>query len=100
VPAAIEDAFASVGRGGSMLFMGVAKQGSSITIDPYRVNWQELTIVGSMAINHTFGPAVELLSRIGDEVAQLVTDEVPLADFGTALDRMRSQGALKILIRP
>jgi len=53
-----------------------------------------------MAINHTFGPAVELLSRIGDELRPLVTDQVPLEDFDAALDLMRSQGALKILIRP
>ncbi len=100
VPAAIEDAFATVGRGGSMLFMGVAKQGSSIAVDPYRVNWQELTIVGSMAINGTFGAAVELLGRIGDQVRPLVTDEVPLEQFERALELMRSQGALKILVRP
>ncbi len=100
VPAAIEDGFNTIGRGGSMLFMGVAKQGSSITIDPYRVNWQELTIVGSMAINHTFGRSVELLGRIGDQARQLVTHDVPLEDFGRALDLMRSQSALKILIRP
>lgn len=100
VPAAIEDAFNTVGRGGSMLFMGVAKQGSSISIDPYRVNWQELTIVGSMAINHTFGAAVELLGRIGDDVRQLVTHQVPLEGFAQALELVRSQGALKILVRP
>ncbi|GGF18322.1 alcohol dehydrogenase catalytic domain-containing protein [Subtercola lobariae] len=100
VPAAIEAAFSTVARGGSMLFMGVAKQGSSISIDPYRINWQELTIVGSMAINHTFGTAVELLARIQDEVRQLVTHEVPLEDFEQALELVRSQGALKILVRP
>lgn len=100
VPTAIEDAFASVGRGGSMLFMGVAKQGSSISLDPYRVNWQELTMVGSMAINRTFGPAVELLGRIGEDVRRLVTHEVPLEDFAQALELMRSQRALKILVRP
>lgn len=100
VPAAIEAGFNAVGRGGSMLFMGVAKQGSSITIDPYRVNWQELTIVGSMAVKYTFGRSVQLLGRMGDQVRHLVTHDVPLEDFGRALDLMRSQSALKILIRP
>lgn len=100
VPAAIEDGFKTVGRGGSMLFMGVAKQGSSITIDPLRVNWQELTIVGSMAINQTFGRSVELLGRIGNQVRELATHDVPLEDFGQALDLIRSQSALKILVRP
>jgi threonine dehydrogenase-like Zn-dependent dehydrogenase len=83
-----------------MLFMGVAKPGSAITIDPYRVNWQELTIVGSMAINHTFGRSVEMLGRIGDQARQLVTADMPLDDFGQALALMRSQSALKILVRP
>ena len=100
VPAAIEDGFGVVRRGGSMLFMGVAKQGSTISIDPHRVNWHELTIVGSMAINHTFSRAVDLLSRIGGQVEPLVTSNVPLEDFGHALDLVRSQAALKILIRP
>jgi threonine dehydrogenase-like Zn-dependent dehydrogenase len=100
VAAAIEDGFKTVGRGGSMLFMGVARPGSSIVIDPYRVNWHELTILGSMAINHTFGRSVELLGRIGDQARQLVTADVPLEKFGEALDLMRSQRALKILVRP
>lgn len=100
VPVAIEDGFNTVGRGGSMLFMGVAKKGSSITIDPYRVNWQELTIVGSMAINQTFGRSVALLGRIGNHVRELATHDVPLEDFGQALDLIRSQSALKILVRP
>ena len=100
VPAAIEDGFNTVGRGGSMLFMGVAQPGSAITIDPYRVNWQELTIVGSMAINHTFGRSVEMLGQIGDQARQLVSADVPLDDFGQALELMRSKSALKILVRP
>ncbi|WP_188674728.1 alcohol dehydrogenase catalytic domain-containing protein [Subtercola lobariae] len=100
VPAAIEDAFRVVGRGGSMLLMGVAEQGSLVRIDPYRINWQELTILGSSAINHTFFRSLEMLGRIGDQVSQLVTHNVPLEDFGRALDLTRSQSALKVLIRP
>jgi len=53
-----------------------------------------------MAINNTFGAAVELLGRIGDEARQLVTHQVPLEDFAQALELVRSQGALKILVRP
>jgi len=100
VPAAIEAAFNTVRRGGSLLLMGVAKQGSSISLDPHRINWHELTIVGSMAINHTFGRAVEMLGRIGEQVRPLVTHDVALEDFGQALDLIRTQGALKVLVRP
>ena len=100
VPAAIEQGFTMVGRGGTMLLMGVAKQGSSISVDPQRINWHELTIVGSMAVKHTFGRAVELLGRIGEQVRPLVTHEVALDDFGDALDLVRTQGALKVLVTP
>jgi len=99
VPAAIEDAFRAVRRGGTLLMMGVAKQGSAITLDPQRINWLELTIVGSMAVNHTFGRAVELLGRIGEQVAPLVTHEIALESFDEALDLIRTQGALKVIVR-
>ncbi|WP_270886079.1 alcohol dehydrogenase catalytic domain-containing protein [Pedococcus sp. 5OH_020] len=100
VPAAIEDGFNTLRRGGSMLLMGVAKQGSRVSLDPHRINWHELTIVGSTAVNSTFGRAVDLLARMGDQTEPLVTHSVPLEEFGQALDLVRSQGALKVLVRP
>ena len=42
VPQAIEEAFTMLRRGGTLLLMGVAKPGSVISLDPHRLNWQEL----------------------------------------------------------
>lgn len=100
VPAAIEDAVNLTRRGGTMLLMGVAKQGSTITIDPHRLNWQELSIVGSSAVNLTFGRAVELVTALSEQLAPIVTHSVDLEEFQTGLDLITSQGALKVLIRP
>jgi threonine dehydrogenase-like Zn-dependent dehydrogenase len=100
VPAAIEDGFGLLDRGGKMLFMGVAKAGSRVSLDPHRINWQELTILGSTALNYTFGRALDLLGHIGEHAEMLVTHKMPLEDFGQALDLLRTQSALKILIQP
>jgi 2-desacetyl-2-hydroxyethyl bacteriochlorophyllide A dehydrogenase len=100
VPAAIEEGFGRLRRGGTLLMMGVASPGSAVSLDPHRINWHELTIVGSMAVQSTFERAVRLLDRIGDQVRPLVTHDVPLESFPDALDLVRSQGALKVLVRP
>lgn len=100
VPSAIEEGFTKLRRGGTLLLMGVAKAGSTITLDPHRINWQELSILGSPALKHSFGRSVALLEHIGDEVKDLVTDNVPLAEFDHALELVRSQGSVKVLVRP
>jgi threonine dehydrogenase-like Zn-dependent dehydrogenase len=100
VPAAVEEGFSMLRRGGSLLLMGVAKAGSAITLDPHRLNWQELTVLGSTAVNASFGRAVEMLQRLGDQTEAIATHNVKLEDFDEALEMVRSQSALKVLVRP
>lgn len=100
VPQAIEEAFTMLRRGGTLLLMGVAKPGSVISLDPHRLNWQELAVLGSTAVNATFGRAVDMLQRLGDQTEPIVTHNVRLDDFDQALDLVRSQAALKVLVRP
>lgn len=99
-PAAIQAALGRVRRGGTLLLMGVAPRGSSVDLDPYLVNWMELTIVGSMAINGTFGRAVELIGRHPDNFAPFVTHRVRLEDFGRGLDLVTDHAALKVVVAP
>ncbi|MFC0531418.1 alcohol dehydrogenase catalytic domain-containing protein [Phytohabitans kaempferiae] len=100
VPAAIESAFAATRRGGSLLLMGVAHAGATVTLSPHLINWHELTIIGSMAVNNSFHRAVTLLGALATELIGFVTDTVPLDDFGQALDLVTSQRSLKVLVRP
>ena len=100
VPAAIESAFAATRRGGSLLLMGVARADATVTFSPHLINWHELTILGSMAVNDTFHRAVALLGELRTELAGFVTDSVALDDFGRALDLVTSQRSLKVVVHP
>ncbi len=59
-PEAIEQGLGWVRRGGTFLQFGVAPQAARVPLSPYAVYFNDLTIVGSMAINGTFPAAVRL----------------------------------------
>ena len=48
-------------RGGRLLVFGVAPAEATISLSPFRVYNDEITVTGSMAILRSFGPAVELI---------------------------------------
>lgn len=100
VPAAIQQAVTLVRRGGSMLMLGVAPQDQTIELSPYRVNWHELTIIGSMAIRQSFQRAVELLPQISAPLESLVTHALPLEELSDGIDLVRSKHAMKVVVSP
>src|SRR5260370_38648569 len=62
VPAVIEHAFMVVKRGGKLMVFGVASPEARISLSPFRIYNDEITIVGSMAVLFPFSPAPHLLS--------------------------------------
>jgi 2-desacetyl-2-hydroxyethyl bacteriochlorophyllide A dehydrogenase len=100
VPAAIEAALGLLDRGGRMLVFGVAPAEAAIGVSPFRIYNDELTIVGSMAVLRSFGAAVDLLSSGAVDPRALLAEPLPLAGFGTAVDRVRSGQGIKWHIRP
>lgn len=58
----------------------------------------EIRLVGSRC--GRFHPALELLREDRVDVASLVSEEFPLADAVRALERARTHGILKVLLRP
>jgi len=100
VPAAIEEAFSKLRRAGTFLVLGVAPADARVQIAPYALNWQELTIIGSMAIRHSFQRAVELLPQLDLPLESLITHYVHLKDFGEALSLVRGGDALKVVVLP
>jgi threonine dehydrogenase-like Zn-dependent dehydrogenase len=62
VPTAIESVLDLLDRGGRLLVFGVSPTEARVAISPFRIYNDELTIVGSMAILRSFGPAVDLLA--------------------------------------
>jgi threonine dehydrogenase-like Zn-dependent dehydrogenase len=99
-PAVIETAIALLDRGGRMLVFGVSPAEAVIRVPPFRVYNDELTIVGSMAVLRSFGPAVDLLTSGAVDPGALLWEPLPLEQFGEAVNRVRSGQGIKWHIRP
>jgi 2-desacetyl-2-hydroxyethyl bacteriochlorophyllide A dehydrogenase len=100
VPAAIESAIGLLDRGGQLLVFGVAPAEASVSISPFRVYNDELTIVGSMAILRSFGKAVDLLASGAVDPGPLLGEPLPLEGFGEAVSQVRAGHGIKWHIRP
>jgi 2-desacetyl-2-hydroxyethyl bacteriochlorophyllide A dehydrogenase len=100
VPAAIETAIGLLDRGGRMLVFGVSSAEAAIRVSPFSVYNDEITITGSMAILRTFGQAVDLLASGAVDPRPLLSQPLPLEQFGEAVNRVRAGEGIKWHIRP
>lgn len=99
-PAAIEAAFTALRRGGRLLVFGVAAEDARVSLSPFRIYNDEITVVGSMAVLHSFGTAVDLLGSGTLRTAPLLSHALPLESFPEALQLMRSGVGVKIQVTP
>jgi NADPH2:quinone reductase len=100
VPAAIEAAVERVAPGGTFMVFGVASPEARVAISPFRVYQRELTVLGSMAILHSFQPAVETVERHPDRLRPLLTHAFELAEFDRAVATIAQGDAVKVTIAP
>ena len=99
-PLAFEQAIDSLGRAGHLLVFGVANPAARAQVSPHRIYADELTIVGSMAILRSFGPAVDAVARHADVLAPLVTRRLPLDRIDEALAAVRAGSTVKTVVVP
>jgi 2-desacetyl-2-hydroxyethyl bacteriochlorophyllide A dehydrogenase len=97
---AIEAAFDALRRGGRLLVFGVAPADARVALSPFRIYNDEITVVGSMAVLHSFGRALDLVADGAVVTEPLLTHAVPLEDYPAALDLMRSGAGLKVQVLP
>ncbi|PSJ26645.1 alcohol dehydrogenase [Streptosporangium nondiastaticum] len=97
---AIEDALTRVRRGGTFQQFGVAPSTATARVSPFRVYNDEITIVGSMAVVHSFGRAVELMGKGVIDANAMITHSFGLEAFPEALRTFREGAGRKIQIRP
>ncbi|QUH02464.1 zinc-dependent alcohol dehydrogenase family protein [Saccharopolyspora erythraea] len=97
---AIEAAFDSLRRGGRLLVFGVAPAEARVSLSPFRIYNDEITIVGSMAVLHSYGAALDLVASGAVNTDELLTDRLTLEDFPKALELMRSGAGLKVQVLP
>ncbi|HEY3994092.1 MAG TPA: zinc-dependent alcohol dehydrogenase family protein [Ktedonobacteraceae bacterium] len=96
----IEQAFLAVKRGGKLMVFGVASDEARISLSPFRIYNEEITIVGSMAVLFSFQPALDLLCGNVINTEAMLTAAFPLEDFPHALDLVRQGKGLKTQILP
>ncbi len=87
-------------RGGTFLVFGVAPNDARISLSPFRMYNDEITILGSMAVLFSFQAALDLLSAGVIDSSAMLTPALPLEDFPKALDMVRRGEGVKTQILP
>src|ERR671922_676355 len=96
-----ELAVALTRKGGTAILFGGCEPGTSVTFETKVLHYGERKLIG--VFHHTPNAIRRALGLIASRQLQLdplITDVLPLADLGTAFERMESQGALKLAIKP
>ena len=97
---AIQDGLGRVAKGGTFLQFGVSDYSARVTIEPYKIYNQEITITGSMAVLHSFERAADLFATGVLDPEVFISDRVPLDDYAGALDQFKAGKGRKIQVLP
>ena len=100
VAGVIEDAFMAVKRGGKLMVFGVAAKEARISLSPFRIYNDEITIIGSMAVLYSFQAALDLISAGVLNTEAMLTNALPLEEFRSALEMVRKGEGVKTQILP
>ena len=100
VPAVIESAFIAVKRGGKFMIFGVAPHEARISLSPFRIYNDEISVIGSMAVLFSFQAALDVISAGVVNTEAMLTTALPLEDFAKALDMVRRGEGVKTQILP
>jgi threonine dehydrogenase-like Zn-dependent dehydrogenase len=98
VVAAIEDGLTHVARGGTFLVFGVANADAVARFSPFRVYNDEIKIVGSMAVLHSFERALALFANGVIDSESMITNRFPLDEYPSAIDAFLSGAGLKVQV--
>jgi D-arabinitol dehydrogenase (NADP+) len=96
----LEDALSFVRRRGTVLVYAVYPDDAIARIKPADIMRREVTIKGSFAQLNSFPRALEYLEGGKIKVDELVTHEIPLAEYGKALELAWARKGIKIAIIP
>jgi len=94
-----EEALTWVAPGGTALLFGGLPKDESLTIDPFAVHYQEVSIVGSFGyrLDH-FRTAISWLSEHSAEAARLVTHTVPFEQVESGFGIAQRGDGLKTVV--
>ena len=94
-----EEALTWATPGGTVLLFGGLPKDERLTIDPFAVHYQEVSIVGSFGfrLDH-FRTAIAWLSDNSEEAARLVTHTVPFEEVEEGFEIARRGDGLKTVV--
>lgn len=102
-PEAIEQAFRSIDRGGSILFFAPANEGAEIKLPVNELFWKnEITLTSSYAADHgDHTEAIELIASGRVDVKPMITHTLPLSRAQEGFRLVASGGeSLKVILKP
>ncbi|WP_163538605.1 zinc-dependent alcohol dehydrogenase family protein [Gracilibacillus sp. YIM 98692] len=99
IPSVIETAIDYLGPYGKYLQFGVTPDDAKITVNPFKLYHKDWTLLGSMAINHTFLPAYHWVKEGRIQVNHLISKEISLEDTVSFLKERRDPNLLKVQIK-
>jgi 2-desacetyl-2-hydroxyethyl bacteriochlorophyllide A dehydrogenase len=97
---AIEDGLTRPVRGGTFQQFGCAPDQETARFSPFRIYNDEIRIVGSMAILHSYGRAVELLGKGVIDSETMITHRFGLDEYTKALETFQQGSGRKLQIVP
>ncbi|KOT74585.1 alcohol dehydrogenase [Streptomyces rimosus subsp. pseudoverticillatus] len=97
---AIEDGLTRPIRGGTFQQFGCAPDQETARFSPFRIYNDEIRIVGSMAILHTYGRAVEMLGKGIIDCEKMITHRFGLDQYAEALKTFELGTGRKLQIVP
>ncbi|MBX6395549.1 MAG: zinc-dependent alcohol dehydrogenase family protein [Alicyclobacillaceae bacterium] len=99
VPAVIQQALRFLGPTGKFLQFGVAPKSATISFSPFDLYHKDWTLIGSMAVNHTYLPALRWIRDGRIQVKPLLSETLVLEDLPEFLAKPKSSGLLKVQVR-
>jgi D-arabinitol dehydrogenase (NADP+) len=100
VPTLCEESLRFVRRGGTILVYGVYPEKAFAQFNPFDIFRRELTIKGSFAQIDCFDRALAYLEGGKIRVNEIVTHEIPLPNFGKALELAWARQGIKMALIP
>jgi threonine dehydrogenase-like Zn-dependent dehydrogenase len=82
------------------MIFGVASADAAVSLSPFRIYNDEITVVGSMAVLNSFGAAADLMAAGAVDTAPLLSPPFALDQFPGALASVRNGEGIKIQVAP
>jgi threonine dehydrogenase-like Zn-dependent dehydrogenase len=99
LPQVIQQCFRFLGPAGKYLQFGVTAQNDSIQLSPFELYHKDWTLLGTMAINHTFIPAFDWVREGRVKLDHLISAVIPLEEAINYLQGPRDPNWMKVQIK-